>query len=200
MYQRKTGNALLGKDLTLICPGDRDQGGTPGIYEEFPTLRKILRSDVDQKGKSIRTVVVLIDNDRAGRSLRGALLYQYRDLREYVDLFLLKRVFPRNGQEPWQIAQALKQANASWNALDCEIEDMISPRVLEKFVAENPAKLFRPPTELGGQKHYDFTREGKGRWWETVQAEATLDDMIRLVEALQGLRYYLGLIPTGNIK
>jgi len=197
LYFHNSGKSLLGRDLSILAAGSGDRGGTAGIYEEFPTLVKIIQTDCDLQGKALFRVVALLDNDRAGNSLVKALLSQYRSMKKNRDLFLLNRVFPRNSSEPGILSRQIEIANSAWKGLDCEIEDLLGTELIDGFLSGMTNALARPPAEAGSYRHYEWRDIAKGHLALYAKENAMLRDVTSIVEILKSLRFYLGLNPEG---
>lgn len=188
---------LLGDDISLFACGSGDSGGTVGMFEQLPPLLNIIKSDPDPNGKLLFRVIALIDNDRAGRGLQNGLLQQYRQIKTNRDIFILNRVFPRTTSEPKALTNQIEKYNKDWKGLDCEIEDLIGPGIIECFLEENPGALRKPPTNINNGYHYEWIDSAKPNLYRFTQRYALLDDVTMIVEALKSLRFYLGLHPEG---
>jgi hypothetical protein len=142
--------------------------------------------------------VVILDNDSEGRRTCKYLTDRYIKLRENRDEFLLKRVFPRDSQEPENLVEIIKAANEAWHTLDCEIEDLLSRELLDVFMEERPEAFRNQPAVANGGHHVELTVIGKSALCSWVPDVANLEDLERMVELLKSLRYYLGLKPNGD--
>jgi len=197
LYLMEHRKSLVGKDLSILSAGSGIKGGTDGVFEEFPTLDKIIKTDCNAEGKVLYRVVALLDNDRAGQTLEKALLAQYRSMKPSRDVFLLNRVLPRISSEPSVLARQISAANSEWKGLDCEIEDLLGRSLLDAFINEMPNALIRPTREVTGHRHFEFSDTAKGRLVLFVKKYAMLEDVAGIVEILKSLRFYLGLEPDG---
>ena len=197
LYSTAVGRSLVGKDLSILSAGTGNQGGTDGVFEEFPTLLKIIQTDCDAQGIALFRVVALLDNDRAGQSLEKALFTQYRTMRPGRDVFLLNRVLPRTSSEPTVLARQIDTANSGWKGLDCEIEDLLGGSLLDAFLAEMPNALVRPIGEVSGHRHFEFSDNAKSRLVLYAEDHAMIQDIDGIVEILKSMRFYLGLDPEG---
>ena len=195
-YHRATGKRLVGSDLAMFSAGTGDAGGTDGIYEEFPTLWKVMRSDTDSQGASLYKVCVLLDNDHAGRRLFGLLKQQYRALIPWRDVILLKHVMPLGSSEPGTVKRQLDAANLPYADLDCEIEDLFPADFIEAFAAEGDV-FARPPTEKSGYIHYEFKPAAKSALCRYAEKHCMAADLGRLTETLKAIRLYIGLPQDG---
>ena len=195
-YNEKKGLNIIGRDFDIFSAGTGDSGGTRGLLEEFPPLRHIIQTDLDQNGKSAFRVVALVDNDKAGRSCHKSLLQQYRSLQNNRDIFLLHYVFPRTTSEPKALASQLAKHNAEWRCLDCEIEDLLGQNIISTFLEEEPNALIRK--EAAGKRcHYEWAPWAKGRLYQYAKTHSILEDLAHLVGVLKAFRFYLGLPPDG---
>ena len=135
LYQQKHSKHLL-DNLSIFAAGDGDQGGTPGIIERFPLLHRMIHLDVGVGGKALYRAIALLDNDTEGNKTCHYLTGRYTNLRENHDVFVLKRIFPRNTRDPNHLREQMKTANDSWKTLDCEIEDLIDCELIRQFLGE----------------------------------------------------------------
>lgn len=197
LYFEKTRLALIGDDLSIFSAGTGDQGGTTAIFDEYPSLMNIIRTDIDQNGKTLFRVIALIDNDIAGRNLCKNILHQHKQLRNNYHTFVLQHVFPRTTSEPSTLTKQIEKCNSLWSGLDTEIEDLLEKGLIEAFFSDNRNAFSKPYKEMNGQRHYEFTNQAKSNLVRFVKNYATLDDMDALVDVLQSLRFYLGLQPDG---
>jgi hypothetical protein len=197
LYKENEKLDLLGNDISLFACGTGDSGGTVGMFEQLPPLLKIIRSDPDPTGKILFRVVALIDNDHAGRGLKNGLIQQYREIKTNRDIFILNRVFPRTTSEPRALTSQIEKYNISWKGLDCEIEDLIGPGIIECFLEENLDALRKPPIKIDNGYHYEWNESAKPNLCRFTQRYALLDDVSMIIEVLKSLRFYLGLPPAG---
>lgn len=197
LYNQDTKLNLLGDDISLFSCGFGNSGGTYGIFEQFPPLLSIIKSDPAPNGKVIFRVIVLVDNDDAGRRLHNGLTQQYRQLKTFRDIFILNRIFPRNSSEPNTLKKQIEKHNEDWKGLDCEIEDLLGSDLIELFLDENPNALRSTPVKRNGRCHYEWTDSAKGRLFKFTEQYANLTEINDVVEVLKSLRFYLGLRPEG---
>lgn len=193
---RATGKQLVGSDLAVFSAGTGDSGGTDGLYEEFPTLWKLMRSDTDAQGVSIYKVCVLLDNDREGRSLFSLLTQQYRTLIPWRDVIMLKHVMPLGSSEPGAVKRQLEAANRPHADLDCEVEDLFPPDFIAAFAAEGDV-FARPPAEKSGYIHYEFKHAAKSALCRYAEKHCIAADLGWLTETLKAIRLYMGLPQDG---
>ncbi|MEW5788825.1 MAG: hypothetical protein AB1899_13330 [Pseudomonadota bacterium] len=197
LYSRRFGKWLVGKDLSMLSAGSGDRGGTEGLFEEFPTLTKLIQTDCDGQCKPLFRLVALLDNDRAGQALERALLTQYRTMKAGREIFLLNRVLPRRSSEPNVLARHIAEANSEWKGLECEIEDLLGATLLDAFLAEMPNAQIKPVKVVSGHRHFELSDAAKGRLVLYTKENALLEDLSGIVELLKSLRFYLGLDPDG---
>lgn len=199
LYRQKYGLSLLGERLTVIAVGSGSAGGTDGVKENLPPLWKIIREDCHPSGKPAFRVILLLDNDPAGRKTCSYLTDRYTALNENKDVFRLHRILPRDSQEPRRISDLIRSANEPWKDLDCEIEDLLNEELVLEFLKENPGSLLRESKRQNGQSHFDFTIPGKSNLCRWVLQNAVNKDLDTLAEILKSLRYFLGLEPDGDV-
>ena len=197
LYWEKYRRRLIGEDLSILSAGTGDHGGTDGVFEEFPTLVKLIQTDCDNQGKTLFRVVALLDNDRAGRSLAEVLVQRYRGMRHCRDVFLLNRALPRTSSEPTVLFKQIKSANSAWKSIDCEIEDLVGAGLLDAFISEMPNALARQTTEAGGYRHYEWHDNAKSRLVLFTKEHAMIEDVGGIIETLKSIRFYLALDPDG---
>ncbi len=197
LYKEKTGLNIIGADFSIFSAGTGDSGGTRGLFEEFPTFRKIIKNDCDPNGTVPFRVVALVDNDAAGRSCYQSLLQQYRWLRENRDIFILHHIFPRTTSEPKALTSQLAKHNAGWKGSDCEIEDLLDENFIACFLEDEPDALAKPKKVAGPHCHYEWRLEAKGKLFQFVKKHSMLEDLTSLVDVLKSFRFYLGLPVEG---
>ncbi|MFZ2307864.1 MAG: hypothetical protein WAW73_06960 [Rhodoferax sp.] len=195
-HHRATGKRLVGSDLAVFSAGTGDAGGTDGIYEEFPTLWKVMRSDTDSQGLSIYKVCALLDNDREGRRLFDLLTRQYRTLIPWRDVILLKHVMPLGSSEPGVVRRQLEAANRPHADLDCEVEDLFPADFIAAFAVKGDV-FARPLTEKNGYIHYELKPAAKSALCRYAEKYCMAADLGRLIETLKAIRLYMGLPQDG---
>jgi hypothetical protein len=200
LYARETRLTLIGPDLAIFPTGIGDDGGTPGLVEGFPLLRDHIRRDPSPDNKELFRVVVLLDNDKAGRDAFRILKSKDTELLANRDLFVLRRVFPRETREHYQLTQQIECENQPWADMDCEIEDLLENALLELFVEANPRCLHRglAPVVRSKGHHYEFADGVKPDLFRFVKRNAGIDQLTALIELLKSLRFYLRLDPDGD--
>lgn len=198
LYTKEHGLKLLSDDLKVLSVGFGNAGGTDCIKENLLHLWKLIDLDCNSNGRPLFRAIVLLDNDYEGSRTCQYLTDRYIRLRENRDVFVLKRLFPRESQDPRRLVDIIKNANAAWHDLDCEIEDLLSKEILDVFVEDNPGAVQRQPVLANGCHHFDFTTSGKSALCRWVPTVANLNDVTQIVELLKSLRYYLGLKAEGD--
>lgn len=198
LFAAKTNHSLLNDELKVLSVGAGAQGGTDAIKENLVPLWKMIELDCDSSERPMFRAIVLLDGDHEGRKTCQYLTDRYIKLRENRDIFILKRLFPRESQDPKILTQLIKEANAAWHTIDCEIEDLLSRELLDVFLADNEGATRDPPTVVNDAYHFEFTAKGKADLARWVPGIATLKDVEGLVELLKSLRHYLGLRPDGD--
>jgi hypothetical protein len=195
---RQEHNRDLLAGLAIFPTGDGDAGGTDGILRHFPTFRSLIDADVDMNGMRQFQAIVLLDCDSAGKNAKNGLTAKYTVYQEHRDVFLLQRRLPRTTRSPTQLGNAITRENEAWKRLDCEIEDLLSLRLLEKFVANTVKSLRRNPVHVNGAHHFEFNDGVKSALLRFVRDNACINDVELIVDVLKSLRYYMGLSPDGD--
>lgn len=190
---RQAGHHLLGQEITFVASGRSDEGGTFGVAREFTTMRSLAAIPLDAQGRPAYRIVGLVDNDHAGRRAISDLVRNYRGAQEFVDVLAIGPNMPvftstdANGRR-----QHWTSANQGHVGLDWEIEDALSPRLLTIFEQRHQREIVRR-RNLGGRVHYDLTRNGKFELHRIAQAEATLNDLMGIVDIVRSVRSMMGL-------
>lgn len=197
LYHEKTGRRLLGDDLSVFPTGTGDKGGTYGILEHFPSIRKLIDMDVNPDGKVVFRVVTLVDGDSAGKKAKGILTSQHSRLTECRDVFVLHRKMPRNTTESKTLKSQIESANEQWRQLDCEIEDLVSADLIDLFIKQKPNCMRIPPVLIAGMYHYELQSGYKGELYRFVEENAFYEDVELIIEVLRSMRFYLGLNADG---
>jgi hypothetical protein len=194
LYFESTGKNLIDDDFQVMAIGERDQGGTDGIRDRLRTLQAVLQSEPSELEMS---VVCVVDDDHEGRKAFADLRKKFQPWR---DLFKLNRVFPRTpiSRSSEHFEGEMKKANANWDGLDCDIEDLIADEIIECFISENPRCLKTEVDEKGGRFHRKFHGNEKPKLVRFVEQHASLSDLSQIVEILKSLRWLLRLDPEGS--
>ncbi|OEO31727.1 hypothetical protein VW23_001040 [Devosia insulae DS-56] len=153
-------------------------------------------ADRGPEGELRHRFIGLFDNDRAGRRALARACEFDRRLVPYQDVFLLQPVMPVALVQGVARLRADGIAlNKGLEALDWEIEDLLSQRLLANFEQRFPDCVL-DTHNVRGKYHREFTRQGKVELRKYALAHATVadvDDILRLVKAL---RSYFGLLHS----
>lgn len=196
LYERDTRVSLVGKDLSFFPAGLGDAGGTYGICEQYPTLLNVVHADPDPNGKLRFRVIALFDKDTHGKNALRMLTKSNRSIRENSNAFLLHYCMPRKSRDSKPLGEHIAAANAYCSSLDCEIEDLLNDAICVEYAAQFPHHLARTTT-LDCETHRDWTVDGKRGLLEFARDVAILSDVVRIVDAIKSLRFYLGLPTDG---
>jgi hypothetical protein len=190
---RRAGRSLLGQEIVFVASGRSDEGGTFGVAREFTTMRSLAAIPLDARGRPAYRVVGLLDNDHAGRRAIRDVLRNYRGAQEFVDVLAIGPVMPvftcadaRGRRQHWAAA------NRGHEALDWEIEDALSPRLLSILEQTRGSEITRRWVSQG-RTHYDLTRRGKTELHRIAQDSATLEDLMGIVNIVRTVRSMVGL-------
>lgn len=198
LYYQNTGRRLIGDELSIFPTGTGDSGGTYGICDNFPALRKIIDTDVGIDGKVTCRAVTLVDGDSAGKNAKNILTSKYSRLIECRDVFVLHRHMPRSTNDPKTLKVQTERANQQWRQIDCEIEDLVSADLMDLFIEQEPRCLRREPFEMSGARHYEIQDGYKGSMCRFVKENAIYEDVGLIIDVLRSMRFYLGLNPDGE--
>ena len=190
---REAGRVLLGDEIAFVASGRRDQGGTFGVARELITLRSMIPLVLNAQGYPAYRAIGLVDNDHAGRRIIEDVVRTDRGSAEFVDIVALRPVMPRFTRiDPRGRRRQCDAVNGPHFDLDWEIEDVVSPRLMTLFEQMHPLEIV-DRISLGGKTHYELTRFGKATFHRLVQHEATLDDLLGVVEVVRTVRSMIGL-------
>lgn len=192
LHQARAGRTLLGPEFRVLSSGTGDAGGADGVVREFLTLFNLAQVDLDGNGKKKFRVAALFDDDLAGRTRATHLLKANRMLKMGRDVFLLWRQWPLLQLAPEHVQPRLQAANAEFQSLPCEMEDLLSTSLIDTFLGES-AQHFRPRRTVAGAHHIDWTDDGKHALLRFAETHAAPDDGLALVSMVIGLRHYLGV-------
>ena len=188
-----TGHVLLGDELCIVAAGRHDRGGTFGVARELITLRSMAEHVLDRHGRPTYRIMGLVDNDHAGRRIIADVLRMDRSAFEFLDIAALRPVAPEFAQfDPRDRQRECRLANLPYPTLDWEIEDTLSPRILQLFDRKHPGMINGRRRE-GDKTHHELAREGKVALHRLVQREATFEDLGGVVQVVRMLRSILGL-------
>lgn len=197
LYAKKSGRSLVGDDLAVFPPGVGDEGGTHGMQLEFPTLRRLIDQDLSDDSKRLFHMVALVDGDSPGKQAARSLTGSHTSFQACRDVFVLQRVFPSVPGETKTVQSAFERANLEYRGLDCEIEDLIAPELVDSFIEEQPNCRPPPARVAGNARHFNFASHAKPMLLRYVAAYAVLDDLLLILEIIKALRFYLKLDPVG---
>lgn len=190
---KQDGHKLLGGEIAFVASGRSDEGGTFGVAREFTTLRSLARIPLDASGRPVYKVLGLVDNDHAGRLAIKDMLRNYRGVQEFVDVLAIRPTMPRFSRpDALGRKRECESANSPFLSLDWEIEDVLSTRLLLLFERTHRAEILGRRT-MDGRTHFDLTGNGKKELHRLVHREATLNDLIGVVEIVRTVRSMLNL-------
>lgn len=190
---RQAGHTLLGHDIAFVASGRSDQGGTFGVAREFTTMRSLAGIPLDARGRPVYKVIGVVDNDHAGRRVISDIIRNYRGVQEFIDVIALRPAMTcftcadASGRR-----QECEAVNQLFSSLDWEIEDALSPRLISLFEQRHSREILNRRV-LGGRTHFNLTKNGKTELHRLVHREATLVDLMGIVEIVRTVRSMLGL-------
>lgn len=196
-HARATKELLLGDDLKVVAAGYGDMGGVGAVERRFMTIHELGQLDRELPKKERIKLLPLFDDDEAGRATFKSITQQRHPFRGYVHVFLLKRRYPPVRPGSPSFLDGLKEINREWEGIDCEMEDLLSPGLLDAFCEEHPGALRRDPVIRGDGHHHEWTPDGKARLHRFVRDHAMLDDLTDLVRLLRYVRWVFDL-PNGH--
>lgn len=189
----QAGRVLLGNEICMVAAGRRDRGGTYGVARELITLRSMIPLVFDRNGRPVYRVMGLVDNDRSGRRIISDVIRVDRSAVEFHDIVAVRPVTPTFMQpHPADRRREYDFANLAYRTLDWEIEDALSPRVLNLFDRRYPQLIVQKIRE-SDKIHHELTRDGKIELHRLAHKEATLEDLAGVVEIVKMLRSILAL-------
>ena len=190
---RQMGIDLLGPEICVVAAGERDRGGTFGVGRELITLRSLAPYILDRNGFVVYKIIGLVDNDFAGRQIVENITKIDRSAIEFRDVVRLRPIMMRGlCISVEEIRRASDDANAPYCELDWEIEDTLSKRLIEMLIALCPSSILSR-VSMNGRTHFELTRSGKQTLHRLAQREATLVDLVGIVDIVRCLRARLGL-------
>jgi hypothetical protein len=194
----QAGRVLLGNEICVVAAGRHDRGGTFGVVRELITLRSMVPYVLDRLGRPIYGVMGLVDDDEAGRRIIKDILRIDRSAFEFRDIAALRPVCPEFMQlDPRGRQHECDLANLPYRTLNWEIEDALSPRLLQLFDQRHPGMITQRTRQID-KTHHELTRDGKTALHRLVQREATLVDLAGVVEIVSMLRSMLVLQPPSK--
>jgi hypothetical protein len=192
LFLTARGVDVFGGDLAILAAGQGDDGGVEGVNRRLNAARQIASVDLGPDGWARHRFIGLFDNDEAGRRAVKRATEFDRRIVPYEDVYLLHpQMPPANGSTGPVVEQRAKILN-SHVRLDWEVEDLLSPVLLEAFEQAHPGAVVQTASSAG-YTHRDFTRQGKTDLSRYVRAHATVDDVLGLIRLICALRDYLHL-------
>jgi hypothetical protein len=191
LWRTKTTHALIDDQFRVHSAGTGDAGGTDGVFREFVTLFNLAQVDLDANGRRQYRVAALFDDDLAGRAKAAQLLRGNRTLQMGRDVFMLRRSWPLLQLAPELIEKHLREANSACGTLACEIEDLLSPSLVDLFLQEKP-QFRKPKLQAGTAFHVDWSDDAKHALVRFAEEYASYDELSGLLAMVVGLRHYLG--------
>ncbi|MFM0178742.1 hypothetical protein PQR52_09765 [Paraburkholderia aspalathi] len=198
LYAREHGRKLICRNISIFAAGRGNDGGTYGVAERFPTLHNVMRLEQDENGKRRYRVIALLDDDPMGRRAVNGIQTGNRSVKEYENIFRLRRVMPRTAGSAKSLETKTKTANAEFSNLDCVVEDLVSATLCDEYATQFPHHRIGVPIQLGSGHHARWELVGKAGLLRHAEQRATLADVGRLIEVLISLRSYFGLPPEGG--
>ena len=193
LYRERHNVAIVGGEISILHAGYGDEGGVDGLNRRLNAARQLADADRSLDGSLKYRFIGLFDNDNAGRQAVSNACDFDRRLRRCGDLFLLNPVMPlAQGADYRVLQQRFETHNAAFKGLDCEVEDLLSERLLSAFEDECPNAVV-DDFERAGFKHREFTKDGKRQLQQFVTKHAKFDDLIEIVKLIRALRDYLRL-------
>ncbi|HBK05878.1 MAG TPA: hypothetical protein DDZ81_08420 [Acetobacteraceae bacterium] len=187
------GRVLLGDDICVVAAGRNDRGGTFGVVRELITLRSMVPVILDKKGRPAYRVIGLVDNDGAGRRIINDFIRLDRGAVELHDIIAVRPVTPKFAAfDPLGRQREYDLANLPYRTLDWEIEDALSPRLLNLFDHAYPGMITHR-RRAGDKIHHELTTIGKTALHRLVRREAILEDLAQIVQIVRMIRSILGL-------
>lgn len=192
LFKQETSRSLL-DDLAIVAAGEGDRGGTSGVVRELIGLRNMASTLLSPSGATVYRVIGLFDNDTAGqKAVNGARAVDMSIL-EYRDVFRLRPQMPRTGSlDPKTLQRNFETLNQACRALPWELEDLISPTLMEIFLEEHPTALLHV-NEASGFVHRELTRDGKSKLVRFCKEHADMESLQGLIDVLHALRHYMNL-------
>lgn len=188
----QAGETLLGADLCVLAAGRRDAGGTFGVARELITLRSMVPHVLDRTGRPAYQVLGLVDNDFAGRTIISDVVRLDRAALEFRDIIALPPLPPSfTSVHPRDRQRECDLVNRPFRDLDWEVEDTLSPRLLQKFDQDHPGMISNRSRQ-GGKTHHELTSEGKTTLHRYIRSEASLQDLAGVGRVVRMLRSMFG--------
>lgn len=191
-FESRYGHRLLDQEFQVVASGMGEEGGIKGVVREMWHLHglRVFDKPLD-RAQQVR-VVFLLDDDDAGRKAFSSTTGELSPMTRYRDVFLLKRAYPAEGLGR-KYEDRVREANAKWEGLDCEMEDLLGRELLELFCQDNPNSLRCEPTVREGAHHYEFSENGKAAVLRFAKEMADLEQIMGITRTLQYFRGLFGL-------
>lgn len=196
LYFKKTGYRLIGIDMAVCAVGEKDDGGTYGMMDKFPTITTISKLHKDINDKQIYRFIALLDDDSMGRSALKNICSSRRDIREFEHIFRLRRRMPLRAGNIVKLAERTNEENACFN-MDCVIEDLLPIDICTEFVRSDPHRLNPTPVSENNGHHTRWPPERKSQLLRYTEEHAIYNDMLNIISLIKSLRSYLNLSPDG---
>lgn len=196
LHEEARGVPLVDQQFRIVAAGIGNAGGVRGVVNEFMKLYGLMQLDLDLPKKQRFRILPIFDDDYAGRRYFDAVTNQALPFTPFVHVFLLKRSYPKLPLGSPNYRDHLETANATWQELDCQIEDLLSRDLLDTFRDEHTDAFRRAPILVEGAHHYEINGHAKARLVRFAQNYATLDDVAGVVSVLSYFRGLFGLPPA----
>ena len=195
----EAGHVLLGDEICIAAAGRRTRGGTYGVARELITLRSMVPLVLDQGGRPTYRVMGLVDNDRAGRGIIKDVVRMDRSAFEFRDIVALRPMTPIFVRlDPLGRLREYEHANLPYRTLDWEIEDALSPRLLQLFERMHPGLITQRRRE-GDKTHHELTKDGKIAVHSLAQREASLADLASVVQIVRMISVFAGVASASQV-
>lgn len=182
------GRPLIDADLAIIPAGKGDDGGVDGVSRRLGMFLQLADVDRDAAGATRFRFAGLLDWDAAGRRV-----FTTADpiIRRHEDLFMLRPVMP-SFPVGYERTLLVTQANLPFSALDWEMEDLCSTRLISMLSASFPGAVLSSAVS-GTRTHRELHQDAKPELKRIFLEHASFDDALGLIGLLRTLREYLRL-------
>ena len=192
LHLKETGKNILG-DMAIVAAGERDRGGAKGVVRELVTLRNLAAGHLSPAGLRVYRIVGLFDSDAAGHKAMSGARDWDTTIIEYRDVFRLRPIMPKTGSlDPTALQRTTDTQNLPFKGLVWELEDLVSPLFMARFLETHQTALVRENT-ISGRVHRELTRDGKSQLVRYCTQHAALENLGALIEVAHALRHYLNL-------
>jgi hypothetical protein len=193
LFRAKRGRPLLTDELSVFAVGKGLNGGARRISAVFPTLRDLIDVDLGSEGQLLFKAITLLDDDPVGREAYASLTDRCVKVRGGRDVFLLARNFPRIQKRGEGYNQDILAANKRSRDIYCEMEDLLPQALVTSFLTSNGMDPAKQISVVDDAFHVELDNAAKGKLVQFCDRNASYDDLARIVDMVQSLRYYLGL-------